>query len=108
MRMMNRELLFTPEAERNLESLRRDPSKANVFKQVTKTLALLETNLHHPSLNTHRFHSLAGPNGEEVFEAYVQQHTPGAYRIFFYYGPDRRQGNRRIPVLTIVAITPHP
>jgi hypothetical protein len=44
MRMMNRELLFTPEAERNLESLRRDPSKANVFKQVTKTLALLETN----------------------------------------------------------------
>jgi hypothetical protein len=106
--MMKRELLFTPEAERNLDSLRRDPSKAKVFKQVSKTLGLLETNLRHPSLNTHQFHSLAGPNGEEVFEAYAQQHTPGAYRIFFYYGPDRRQANGRIAALTIVAITPHP
>jgi hypothetical protein len=106
--MTSRELLFTPEAKRNLEELERSPSKAGVLKQVRKTLGLLETNLRHPSLNTHRFHSLAGPNGEEVFEAHAQQSTPGAYRIFFCYGPDRRQGSRRIAVLTIVAITPHP
>lgn len=105
---MNRELRFTPEAKRNLEELQRSPSKASVLRQARKTLGLLETNLRHPSLNTHQFRSLEGPNGEDVFEAYVQQRTPGAYRIFFYYGPDRLDGKKRISVLTIVAITPHP
>ena len=41
-------------------------------------------------------------------EAYVQNQTPGAYRVFFYYGPDRIEAGRRIAVLTIVDITPHP
>ena len=40
-------------------------------------------------------------NGEKVFEAYAQQRTPGAYRVFWYYGPERG-------MITIVAITPHP
>lgn len=73
-----------------------------------KTLGLIETNLRHPSLQTHGFHSLHGPKGEDVFEAYVQNRTPGAYRVFFYYGPDHVEGKKRVPVLTIVAITPHP
>lgn len=105
---MNRELRFTPEARRNLEQLENSRSKAGLLKQVRKTLGLLETNLHHPSLQTHRFQSLVGPNGEEVFEAYVQQQTPGAYRVFFFYGPDRLERGKRVPALTIVAITPHP
>ena len=64
-------------------------------------MGLLETNLRHPSLNTHEFHSLQGPAGEKVFEAYVQQQTPGAYRVFWYYGPEKG-------MITIVAITRHP
>jgi hypothetical protein len=51
---------------------------------------------------------LHGPNGEEVFEAYAQNETPGAYRVFFLYGPDRTEGKKRIAVLTIIAITPYP
>lgn len=105
---MNRELRFTPEARRNLNELENDRSKRGTLKQVRKTLGLLETNLRHPSLNTHPFLSLRGPNGEEVFEAYAQNRTPGAYRVFFFYGPDRVEGKKRIPVLTIIAITPHP
>lgn len=105
---MNRELRFTPEAKRNLNDLERDPSRAALLSQVRKTLGFLETNVRHPSLSTHRFDSLEGPNGEEVFEGYAQHRTPGAYRIFFYYGPDRFEGKRRIPAMTIVAITPHP
>lgn len=105
---MNRELWFTPEASRNLKALSSNPAQAGILKQVRKTPGLLETNLRHPSLQTHRFHSLQGPKGEEVFEACVQQNTPGAWRVFFYYGPDRVEGKKRIPVLTIVAITPHP
>lgn len=105
--MMNRELRFTPEAEANLKALESRPAMAGVLKQVRKTLGLLETNIRHPSLNTHPYASLHGPNGEQIFEAYAQNRTPGAYRIFFYYGPDR-VGKKRTPVLTIVAITPHP
>jgi len=61
----------------------------------------MEVNLRHPSLNTHEYTALKGPRGEKVFEAYAQQKTPRAYRIFWYYGPKERQ-------LTIIAIVPHP
>ena len=105
---MNRELRFTPEASANLKALEGQRSKSGTLKQVRKTLGLLETNQRHPSLNTHKFESISGPNGEEVFTAYAQNETPGAYRVFFAYGPDRQEGKRRVPVITIIAITPHP
>jgi hypothetical protein len=105
---MNRELRLTPAALDALRELERSSHQESLLKQVRKTLGLLETNPRHPSLQTHKFRSLHGPNGEEVFEAYVQNQTSAAYRIFFYYGPDRLEGKRRIPVLTIVAITQHP
>jgi hypothetical protein len=47
-------------------------------------------------------------NGEKVFEAYAQNNTPGAYRIFWQYGPDEAKGKKRIPIIIVVAITPHP
>jgi len=31
-----------------------------------------------------------------------------AYRIFWQYGPDEAKGKKRIPIITVVAITPHP
>jgi hypothetical protein len=70
-------------------------------RAVYKTLKLMEIDLRHPSLNTHEYYSFKGPNGEKVSEAYVQQHSPGAYRIFWYYGPEK-------DTISIVAITPHP
>jgi hypothetical protein len=106
--MPSRELRLTPEAARTLASLEQKPRFSGLLKQVRKTLGLLETNPRHPSLNTHKFQSLHGPEGEEIFEAYVQSRTPGAYRIFFYYGPDRVEGKKRVAVITIVAITEHP
>lgn len=105
---MNRELRFTDEARANLKSLRAAPSRAGTLRQVEKTLGLLETNPRHPSLETHKYDSIAGPNGEDVFEAYAQNRTPGAYRVFFVNGPDRIEGRKRMPVITVVAITPHP
>ena len=95
------ELIFTPQADSDLREIENDPSKKDILKAVRKTLGVMEANLRHPSLNTHEFTSLKGPKGEKVFEAYVQHKTPAAYRIFWYYGPDRKQ-------ITIVAITPHP
>ena len=74
-----------------------------LFKQVHKCVQRLLDNPRHPGLATHEFHSLNHPYDPKgkVFEAYVQQHTPGAYRLFWCYGPDKGQ-------ITIIAITPHP
>jgi hypothetical protein len=95
------ELLFTDQADADLDSLEADSSLSKRLKAVKKALGLLETNPRHPGLNTHKFSSVKGPNGEEVFEAYAENKTPAAWRIFWYYGPDKKQ-------ITILAITPHP
>ena len=105
---MNRELRMSDSARETVRALEGMPHQEGLLKQVRKTLVLLETNPRQPSLQSHKFRSLHGPNGEEVFEVYVQQHTPGAYRVFFYYGPDRMEGKNRIAVVTVLAITPHP
>ena len=105
---MNRKLILTGEAAKNHSALEKDPSKRGILKQVNKTLGLLETNLRHPSLQTHEFTSLKGRKGERVFEAYVQHRTPGAFPVFFHYGPDEIRGEKRTLVIAVVAITPHP
>jgi hypothetical protein len=106
---MHRELRFTPTADEQLDRIENDPSLKGVLKQVRKTLGYLETNLRAKSLQTHEFESLTRRYGKKVFEAYVQQETPGAYRIFWNYGPDEIDNNgERIAIITIVAITPHP
>ena len=79
-------LSFTREAASVLEKLEgeRDPK----LKKVRKALGLLETSPRHPGLAIHEFTSLSGPAGKKVFEVYVGNRTPGAWRIFWYYGPD--------------------
>ncbi len=98
---MKFKLLFTIQASDDLDHLLSDPALNKRLKAVRKALGYLENNPKHPSLNTHKYSSLKGPTGEEVFEAYAENKTPAAYRIFWYYGPDKKQ-------ITIVAITPHP
>jgi len=94
-------LEFTDQASSDLDALEADHTLAKRLKAVRKALAFLETNPRHPGLNTHKYTSLSGPNGPEVFEAYAANKTPAAWRIFWHYGP----GKSRI---TILAITPHP
>ena len=96
---MKFKLKLTSIAQESLNSLKKDDPKKH--KKVLKTLGLMEVNLRHPSLNTHKYESMRGSNGEEVFEAYVENKTPAAFRVFWYYGPNRDE-------LTILAITPHP
>lgn len=105
---MVRKIKFTPTADEQYAALENSPANAALFEQVRKAIGYLEIDPHHPSLNTHEFTSLSGASGEKVFEAYAQNKTPGAYRIFWQYGPDEVKGKKRIPVITIIAITRHP
>lgn len=95
-------------ARKSLETRRKSKkAKASkqegLFKQVLKCVELLQANPRHPGLNTHEYHSIENPYDVDtkVFEAYVQNRTPGAYRVFWCYGPNQGE-------ITIIAITPHP
>lgn len=92
-------LTFTTEAKRVLADLEAKASPR--LAKVRRTLGLMETNLRHPSLETHEFTSMAGPEGEKVFESYVENRTPGAWRVFWYYGPKRG-------MIRVLDVTPHP
>jgi hypothetical protein len=94
-------LKFTPEASKQLLNLEQNKGLEKRLKSVRKALGRLESNPRHPSLNTHEYEMLSSIRGKKVFEAYAENKTPAAYRIFWEYGP--RQGQ-----ITILSIVPHP
>jgi hypothetical protein len=106
---MQHKLRFSLTADQQLTEIEKSPALEGVLKQVRKTLGYLETNLRSKSLQTHEYESLTRRYGKKVFEAYVQQNSPAAYRIFWHYGPDEIDLNGgRVAVITILAIIPHP
>lgn len=88
---------------RKKNKITKSSKQEGLFKQVRKTLEYLSENPRHHSLNTHEYDSIQNPynSDQKVFEAYAQNKTPGAYRIFWCYGPNKTD-------ITIIAITPHP
>ncbi len=96
------------EAERSLRNRRGGRGKKataaeGLFKQVHGCVQKLLDNPRHPGLHTHKYDSIPHPykKGDPVFEAYAQNATPGAYRVFWCFGPEQKQ-------ITLIAITPHP
>ena len=74
-----------------------------LFKQVKQCIKFLSSNPRHLGLETHPYSAIPNPYDpkEKVFDAYAQQNTPSAYRVFWCYGPEKGQ-------ITIIAITSHP
>lgn len=93
-------LIYTEEAKSNLADLKKQ-GQIKKLKKIKLTLDKLQENPRHPGLHTHKYKSFKGANEEEIFQSYVENKTPGAFRMFWHYGPDKE-------VITILAITPHP
>jgi hypothetical protein len=93
------------DSARNRAKSRKSKSskQEGLFKQVAKTISFLKQNPRHPSLCCHVYSGLQHPfdPSEKVWEAYAQNRTANAYRVFWAYGPGPG-------TLTIIAITPHP
>lgn len=94
-------LQYTAEAKARFDALAVDKGQAKQFGAVRKALGIMETNLRHPGLHTHKYESMTGPEGQPVFEAYAENKTPAAFRVFWYYGPGKG-------VITVFSITSHP
>ena len=95
------EIFFTEYAKTQLKKLKKDKGLTKKYNAAKKAIIFLSENPRRKSLNTHEFTSLKEPSGEKVFEAYAEQSTLAAYRVFWCYGPTKDQ-------ITILAITPHP
>ena len=96
---MQFELIYTDKANDTLDKIEAEDEKK--FAKVRKTLGIMQTNMKTPGLQTHEYDAITGVNGERVWEAYVENNTPSAYRVFWHYGPGRG-------IITIVDVTPHP
>lgn len=94
-------IIFTPKVREEMHELKEDNSMKDHLKEIHQALDFLSHNPRHPSLHTHKYNKIKGEDGEEVFEAYAENDTPGAYRIFWHYGPGRG-------VITVVDIIHHP
>lgn len=92
-------LHLTATAKATLEQLERDSGLAKRLNAVRKTLIRVESAPSRPS--EPQISVVGGSNGEDVFEAYAEQSTPAAYRVFWCYGPEKGQ-------ITIIAIARHP
>ena len=94
-------LRYTNEAAAVLEDLAKPRHRAK-YRKALKALRLLrDVGPAHPGLSSHKYHSLTGPNGEDVWESCVEIRTPGAWRIWWIYGPDA-------DTITVVTLGPHP
>ena len=72
-----------------------------LYKQLGKAMFLLQNDPRHPGLNSHEISSLTARYGMKVFESYLENNTPKAGRIFWVYGPKKKD-------ITIIGLEPHP
>ena len=95
-------LRYTREAKEVIEDLQAKPQYASKLKKVRKALRLLErAGPRHPGLRSHDYQSIPGPGGATLWESYVENKTPSAWRVWWIHGPADGQ-------ITIVTIGPHP
>jgi hypothetical protein len=78
-----------------------DENEKKFFKKLVNCFNKLSLNPFHNSLNSHDIPVLTKKAGEKIFTSYVENNTPGAARIFWFYGPNNGE-------ITIAAIEPHP
>ena len=97
---MDFELDLTEIAQQTIDELKKKDTKK--YRKVKKTLGLMEVNLRHQSLKTHKYNNYPGFEKQEIFESYVENSTPGAFRVFWCYSSSEKG------VITILAITSHP
>jgi hypothetical protein len=92
----------TDEFKKIIAEMRSQPRYAAKLKKIAKTLRLLEqVGPRHPGLSSHLYQSVKGPGGAPLWESYVENNAPSAWRIFWMYGPGPDE-------LTITTVGPHP
>ncbi|HEY3285386.1 MAG TPA: hypothetical protein VGN26_24190 [Armatimonadota bacterium] len=92
-------LRYTRRVEKQLDELGlKDRGK---HRKVMKALDQIKVDPSHPGLRSHEIESYKAPDNGNVFESYAENNAPGAWRVFWHYGPDKG-------VIAILAVVKHP
>lgn len=101
-------LRFSSSAEEAVHKLAAGgQATARKLKKVRKALALLQVDPMYPGLHSHLYQNFPGLEKQKVWDSYVENHTPGAWWIFWMYGPNEVRDGVEISVVTVLAIGPH-
>jgi hypothetical protein len=102
-------LKFSTEASNQYQALvAGGKATAQKLKKVQRALGRIEEDPRYPGLNSHQYENFPGAPDVKVWDSYVENNTPSAWRIFWMYGPDEIVEGKKIAVITMLAITPHP
>jgi hypothetical protein len=100
-------LRFASAAKETLQALEKgDANDTAKLQKIRRALARLEHNPRHPGLASHPYESFPVDRDVKVWDSYVENKTPSAWRIFWHYGPN--EPDVELPIITVLAITPHP
>lgn len=91
---------FTENVASTVDDLaNRDRAK---HKKVLKAFTLLRDHgPHYPGLRSHMYKTARGVNGRPIWQSYIENSTPGAWRMWWHYGPEADQ-------ITIISVGKHP
>lgn len=80
---------------------------ATKLRKVQRALALLEQDPRYPGLHSHQYKNFPGLPNAKVWDSYVENNTPSAWRIFWMYGPNEMVSGKEVAVVSVLAITSH-
>jgi len=86
---------------KGLTSQSLDGDDRELAKRLAKAVKQLALDPRHPGLQSHEIEELSERYGQKVFQSCLENNTPSAGRLFWVYGPNRRE-------ITLAAIEPHP
>ena len=72
-----------------------------LYKKWGKAMALLSTNPRYPGLQSHEIDPLTQRYGIKVFQSYLENRNPKAFRMYWVYGPGKGE-------ITVIGLEPHP
>ena len=76
-------------------------TEEELYQKWGKALKQLSENPRHPGLQSHDIPPLSQRYGKKVWESYLENRKSDALRMFWVYGPGRRQ-------ITVIGLDPHP
>ena len=97
----NFKIFLTDEFRLQLKTIKDNPAQSGIEFQIKAAITKLAHSPKYKGLNSHKFSSLNEKYACEVWESYVQNNTPGAWRIFWRYGKEK-------DMITLLLVTPHP
>jgi hypothetical protein len=102
------QLRFATPAREKLDLLGGSPQYAAKLHKVRRALGLLQINPRRPGLHSHQYENFPGAPKAKVWDSYVENRTPGAWRSWWMYGPDEIRDAHTVAVITVLDIGPHP